>query len=78
MADKRPRAKALRALPQADIQAQLTDLRQELWQHRQKTKEGAQPKMHEIHAMRRQIARIHTVLREQQQHAAPGSSATNA
>ena len=78
MADKRPGAKALRGLPKADIQAQLTGLRQELWQHRQKTKEGAQPKMHQIHAVRRQIARIHTVLNEQQRRASTGASATNA
>ena len=77
MAAKRPRAKELRGLPQADIEAQLTGLRLELWQHRQKTKEGAQPKMHQIPAMRRQIARIHTVLREQQKLASPGVSATN-
>ena len=77
MADKRPRAKELRGLPKADIEAQLTGLQQELWQHRQKTKEGAQPKMHHIPAVRRQIARIHTVLREQQRVASTGSSTTN-
>ncbi len=69
MAEKRPGAKALRGLPQADIQAQLTGLQQELWQHRQKTKEGAQPKMHQIPMMRRQIARILTVLNEQKKNA---------
>ena len=78
MANKRPRAKELRGLPKADIQTQLTGLQQELWQHRQKTKEGAQLQMHQIPAMRRQIARIHTVLSEQRQPASTGSSATNA
>ncbi len=64
MAQTRPTAKTLRELPRADLSAQLETLRQELWQHRIKTKEGAQPQMHQIPALRRQIARIQTVLRE--------------
>ncbi len=64
MAKKRPTAKALRELPRADLLAQVEKLRQELWQHRIKTKEGAAAEMHHIPALRRQIARIHTVLKE--------------
>jgi len=64
MAEKRPTAKALRELPRADVLAQLAQLRQELWHHRIKIKEGAAAEMHQIPALRRQIARIHTVLRE--------------
>ena len=64
MAKKRPTAKALRELPRADLLAQVEKLRQELWQHRIKTKEGATAEMHHIPALRRQIARIHTVLKE--------------
>jgi len=64
MAEKRPLAKALRGLPEADLLAQLEKLRQELWQFRAKSTEGAQPQMHQVPAVKRQIARIHTVLRE--------------
>ena len=64
MAQKLTTAKALRELPRADLLAQVEKLRQELWQHRIKTKEGAQQQMHHIPALRRQIARIHTVLKE--------------
>ena len=71
MAEKRPLASALRGLPEADLQAQLAALRQELWQRRTKTSEGAAAETHEIPAVRRQIARIHTVLREQRK---PGAT----
>ena len=64
MAQKPATAKALRELPRADLLAQVEKLRQELWQHRIKTKEGAATEMHHIPALRRQIARIHTVLKE--------------
>ena len=67
MAAQRPTtAKALRELPREDLLAQLEQLRQELWQHRVKIREGAQQQMHQIPTLRRQIARIHTVLREAQ------------
>ena len=64
MAQKLATAKALRELPRADLLAQVEKLRQELWQHRIKTKEGAATAMHHIPVLRRQIARIHTVLKE--------------
>ena len=65
MADKRPAAKELRALPQTDLREQAAKLRQELWQQRVKTKEGAIQQMHHGRAIRRQIARVLTVMREQ-------------
>ncbi|MBI2104582.1 MAG: 50S ribosomal protein L29 [Candidatus Omnitrophica bacterium] len=64
MAGKQSTAKALRELPRADLLAELSRLRQELWQHRIKIREGAQQQMHQIPVLRRQIARIHTVLKE--------------
>ena len=66
MADTRPVAKELRALPEADLNAQLEKLRQELWQQRVKMKEGAQQQTHQGGDMRRQIARVLTVMRERQ------------
>ncbi|MBI3321349.1 MAG: 50S ribosomal protein L29 [Candidatus Omnitrophica bacterium] len=65
MADRRPRTKELRALAPADLQAQLEKLRQELWQHRVKATQGSLTQVHLIGAMRRQMARVQTVLREQ-------------
>ena len=67
MAEKRPQASALRALPEADLRAQLAALRQELWQRRNKTGEGAQPQTHEIPGVKRQVARVLTVLHERWQ-----------
>ena len=66
MAEARPAFSELRGLPEADLQAQLGKLRQELWQHRVKAKEGAAQQTHHAALIRRQIARIMTVLREQQ------------
>ena len=71
MAEKRLQAGALRGLPDADLRAQLAALRQELWQQRNKTGEGAQQQTHVIRAVRRQIARLHTVLKEPRQ---PGAA----
>ena len=65
MAEKRPSAKELRALPQTDLREQAAKLRQELWQQRVKTKEGAVQQMHHGRVIRRQIARVLTVMRAQ-------------
>ncbi|MBI4342854.1 MAG: 50S ribosomal protein L29 [Candidatus Omnitrophica bacterium] len=64
MAEKRPTAKALRALPADDLTAQLGKLRQELWQHRLKARDGSLQQTHVLLAARRQIARVQTLLRE--------------
>lgn len=56
--------KAIRALSEADLSEQLGKLHQELWQHRVKIKAGTLPQNHMIPVMKRQIAQIHTILRE--------------
>ena len=66
MAEKMPTAKELRALPEADTKTHLETLRQELWQTRIKAKEGALQQTHRLRVIKRQIARLHTVLRRQQ------------
>ncbi len=66
MADKVLTIKELRGQSQTDLNAQLEKLRSELWQQRVKVREGALQQTHLLSAVRRQIARVHTVLREQQ------------
>jgi large subunit ribosomal protein L29 len=64
MAESATRAKDLRAVPAADLAAQLAALRQQLWQHRLKARDGSLQQTHQLPMIRRQIARIQTVLRE--------------
>ena len=66
MADnkKLPRTSELRALPDADLTAQLEKLRRDMWQNRLKAKDGSSQQTHQLLAFRRQIARIQTVLTE--------------
>ena len=66
MAEKRLSAKELRALPEADLREQAAKLRQELWQQRVKIKEGSIQQTHQGRAVRRQIARVLTIARQQQ------------
>ncbi len=65
MAEKSLGVKELRELSSADIQEQLGKLRGELWQLRLKAKEGAVQQTHQMLQIRRQIARIQTILSEQ-------------
>jgi ribosomal protein L29 len=65
MSGKRPRPQELRALSGTELSAQLEKLKEELWQHRINTTEGAKPQVHEGRAIRRQLARILTIMREQ-------------
>ena len=65
MAEKLPKVKDLRALPTTELQGQLQSLRQELWQHRLKAKDGSLQQTHQLRLVRRQIARVQTLLREQ-------------
>ena len=58
--------KELRALPDADMQDQLVKLRQELWQLRVKQTDGSMQQTHQLRIIRRQMARMHTILRERQ------------
>ena len=63
MADnKLSRTSELRALPDADLTAQLEKLRRDMWQNRLKAKDGSSLQTHQLLAFRRQIARIQTVL----------------
>ena len=64
MDEKRPMIKELRALPPVELQAQLQTLRQELWQRRLKAKDGSLKQTHQLRFVRRQIARVQTLLRE--------------
>ena len=62
--------KTLREQPVADLQAQVQQLRQEMWEHRLKSKEGALQQTHLIRVARRQVARLQTLLREKQEKSA--------
>ncbi len=64
MAEKYPGAKELRALPDSDLTQQLEGLRREQWQHRLKAKDGSLQQTHLLPALKRQLARLQTVLRE--------------
>ena len=64
MAQKLPKAKDLRALPDSEIRTELEKLRLQLWQHRLKAKDGSLQQSHHLPLVRRQIARINTLLRE--------------
>jgi large subunit ribosomal protein L29 len=54
----------LRGLPEAELRQRLAQTRQELVTLRLKAKQGALEQPHQIRQMRREIARIFTVLRE--------------
>ena len=64
--------KDLRALPEADLRGQLETLRRELWQQRIKLREGALQHTHVVRRLRRQIARVSTVLGDVRRTAAAG------
>ncbi len=69
MADKRPDAKTLRGLPEGEVRAQLSQLRNELWQGRLKARDGSLQQSHHLPVIRRQIARIETILSEKRKDA---------
>ena len=64
MAQKPPTAKDLRALPEPEIHAELEKIRQERWSRRLKAKDGSLQQTHLLPSLKRQIARIQTILRE--------------
>lgn len=64
MAERSPRAKELRALPEDELRGQLEQLRQTLWHDRLKAKDGALQQTHRLSMTRRQLARLQTVLQE--------------
>ena len=75
MAESRIDTKALRAAPAADLVAQVDALRRERWEHRLKLADGSIRQTHRLRILRRQLARILTVQREQ---AAAGAKQGNA
>ena len=75
MAEQRADAKALRALPPADLTAQVEAIRRERWEHRLKIADGSVRQTHRLRTLRRQLARVLTVLREQQAAASKPSAA---
>ena len=64
MPEKRRTAKELRGLPVAELSTQLQTVRKELWQYRGKAREGALQQTHLLRALRRDMARMQTILRE--------------
>lgn len=58
--------KDLRALPDAELTTQLDALRKELWQARLKATEGAFQQTHRLRELRRDVARVKTIMRERQ------------
>ena len=64
MAERVPRAKDLRTLPEEELRGQLDKLRQALWHDRLKARDGALQQTHRLSMARRQLARIQTVLQE--------------
>ena len=66
MAEQRFDTKTLRAMPTADLVARGDALRRERWEHRLKIAEGSVRQTHRLRLLKRQLARVLTVLREQQ------------
>ena len=66
MADKPASAKTLRGIPAAELQGQVETLRRDLWTARMQLRAGTTQQPHRVRRMRRQIARMATVLREAQ------------
>lgn len=75
MAKQRSDAKALRALPAADLAAQAEAIRRERWEHRLKMADGSVRQTHRQRVLRRQLARVLTVLREQEAAGKPSAGA---
>ena len=76
MAAKRPGVKELRAQSAEELRQHVEQLRQELWQQRLKARDGSLQQTHQLSEARRQIARIHTILKEQRGAAAPVKGST--
>ena len=58
-------SKTLRAAPAADLAAQADAIRRERWDHRQKLADGSIRQTHRLRLLKRHIARILTIQREQ-------------
>jgi ribosomal protein L29 len=66
MAEQRIDTKALRATPAADLATQVDALRRERWDHRLKLADGSIRQTHRLRFLRRQLARMLTIQRQQQ------------
>ncbi|HEX9780244.1 MAG TPA: 50S ribosomal protein L29 [bacterium] len=64
MAKTSVRLSDLRALPPSEVREQVDGLRQELWRHRIKIKQGSSQQTHRVRELRRDIARRLGVLNE--------------
>ena len=58
------KANELRALSSGDLELKLRELAQELLSIRLKSRTSGVEKPHQIRALRRQVARVHTILKE--------------
>jgi large subunit ribosomal protein L29 len=67
------KAKEIRELTEAEAQAKLRDLRQELFNLRLQQQTARLERASHIREVRRDVARIETVLRERQLQAAPAA-----
>ena len=70
MADKWPTSKELRGMNETDLRGGEQKLTDDLWHSRQKMEEGASQQTHRFGLIRRQIARIQTIMNEQRRAAA--------
>lgn len=66
MAQKYPGATELKELPVDELNSQMDQLRQDLWNARIKVSNGSLQQVNTLKQMRRQIARIQTVISEKQ------------
>lgn len=64
MAEKTTGVAAFRVLNEADIQEKLQAARKQLWDTRQKLRAGTVQQTHHVRALRKDIAKMHTVLNE--------------
>ena len=55
----------MRAMPATELRGRIDGLKQEMWKQRIKAKSGALQQVHQISAMRKQIAQIETMLSQQ-------------
>lgn len=75
MADaKRQTPAHLRQLTEGDLQKQLAETRQALWNMRAKLRTGSLQQHHAVRQAKRQLAKILTALREKQQSTTPAQA----
>lgn len=65
MAEQRVDTKTLRATSAADLAAQVNAIRRERWDHRLKLADGSVRQTHRLRLLRRQLARMLTIQKQQ-------------